>query len=174
MGGEGEERIRLIMNSSILISYLVRRSYTRRLIHDIMDRLELVVPDYALLEVTEFINRNRKKLQVRGVSPEALEVALYILAGRLIIVPRHIYIDMVPEAHRIASEFDEKDTPFIALALKLNIPIWTRDKELILHALKTRKYIALDTKAVEDLLAGKSLKEALESLEERTRVEHGA
>jgi predicted nucleic acid-binding protein len=34
---------------------------------------------------------------------------------------------------------DVKDTPFIALALKLNIPIWAEDKKMIEFGLKTGK-----------------------------------
>ncbi len=57
-------------------------------------------------------------------------------------------------------EFDIDDWPFIALALKLNIPIWTNDKSMIIYGSKSGKYLALDTQAVEDLLK-KSLKKLL-------------
>jgi len=55
------------------------------------------------------------------------------------------YIQM---AKKIANEFDLDDFPFIALALKLNAPIWTNDK--IIHGLKSEEYLAVDTKAVEN------------------------
>ncbi len=71
------------------------------------------------------------------------------------------------KAYEIAKEFDPKDTPFIALALKLNIPIWTNDKPMIIHGLKSGKYLALDTQAVEDLLKGKSLEEVKKDLRGR-------
>ena len=45
-----------------------------------------------------------------------------------------------------------KMPPFIALALKLSIPIWTGDKKVIEFGLKTENYAALDIKAVEDLI----------------------
>jgi predicted nucleic acid-binding protein len=37
-------------------------------------------------------------------------------------------------AKEIASKFDIDDYPLIALALKLNIPIWTNDKGMIKHS----------------------------------------
>lgn len=64
------------------------------------------------------------------------------------------------EAHNICSNFDPKDTPFIALALKLNIHIWTNDKEMIRHGLKSGRYLALDTQAVENLLKGRAWMES--------------
>ncbi len=71
------------------------------------------------------------------------------------------------KAYEIAKDFDPKDTPFIALALKLNVPIWTNDKDMIVHGLKSGKYLALDIQAVEDLIEGRSLKEVREDLERR-------
>jgi len=51
------------------------------------------------------------------------------------------------KAHTLCSDVDQKDTPFIALALFLNIPLITRDKKLI-NALKEKDFeniIALDS-----------------------------
>jgi len=47
------------------------------------------------------------------------------------IIPLEIYYDSLQEALDIAKHFDEKDAPFIALALKLNLPIWTEDRKNI-------------------------------------------
>jgi len=68
---------------------------------------------------------------------------------------------------RLAEQFDVKDAPFVALALKLSIPIWTGDKKMIEFGLKTENYAALDTKAVEDLIEGKSLEDVLNDLKKR-------
>ena len=52
------------------------------------------------------------------------------LLGYIIVVDEDIYMDRVLEAYEICKSFDEKDTPFIALALKLGAPIWSNDKDL--------------------------------------------
>ncbi|UCH95805.1 MAG: PIN domain-containing protein [Candidatus Aminicenantes bacterium] len=39
--------------------------------------------------------------------------------------------EIAKQAHELCSKIDEKDTPFIALSLFLNIPLITRDKKLI-------------------------------------------
>jgi len=70
-------------------------------------------------------------------------------------------------AFEITEHFDPKDTPFIALALKFNAPIWTNDKKLIEYGLKTKKYLPLDTRALENLLRGKSLNEIIKYLKEK-------
>ena len=70
----------------------------------------------------------------------------------------------------MASKFDVDDAPFIALAMQLNVPIWSNDKKLITHGLKTREYVALDTKAVEELLLGKPLEEVLKNLKRRLQI----
>jgi len=76
------------------------------------------------------------------------------------------------EAREIAEEFDYNDYPFIALALKLDAPIWTNDKEIIKHGLKTGKYLALDTQEVEELLRGKNLDEIKDDLKRRFSLFH--
>lgn len=64
------------------------------------------------------------------------------------------------EAKRIASEFDIDDWPFIALALRFKIPVWTNDKEIVRHSLKTSEYQAINTSAI---------LESLEKLKSRMR-----
>jgi len=53
------------------------------------------------------------------------------------------------------------------LALKLNAPVWTNDKQMIIHSIKTGKYVALDTKSIEDLIKGRSLEEVVKDLKRR-------
>ncbi len=53
------------------------------------------------------------------------------------------------------------------MALKLNIPIWTGDKNTIKFGLKTESFLALDTRAVEDLIEGKSVEDVMDDLKKR-------
>ncbi len=70
-------------------------------------------------------------------------------------------------AKNVAKDFDFDDYPFVALAMKSGIPVWINDKQMIIYGLKMRKYIALDTKAVEELIRGEQLEEVLENLKKR-------
>lgn len=92
------------------------------------------------------------------------ELKSFLAFSLIHVTPSEIYEDKIPEAYNIAKQFDEKDTPFIALALKLNIPIWTNDKKMIEYGLKTGRYLALDSESLEDLLKGASINEIKQKL----------
>jgi len=56
-----------------------------------------------------------------------------------------LYRDKIKEAFQICKNFDEKDTPFVALALKLDLPIWTNDKGMIEYAKKSKRFETITT-----------------------------
>jgi len=89
------------------------------------------------------------------------------LVNTVIVVPEKSFDDRFLEALRIAESFDKKDAPFIALALKLRIPVWTEDKDMLRYSFPIGRYMALDTQAVEELLEGKMLEEVLDMLRGR-------
>ena len=95
------------------------------------------------------------------------ELKSFLAFSLIHVIPSEIYEDKIPEAYDIAKQFDEKDTPFIALALKLNIPVWTNDKKMIEYGLKTGKYLALDSESLEDLLKETSIDEIKQKLEKK-------
>ncbi len=150
-----------VIDSNIVFSIIIsgRKSKAYNIIskHD----LELYFPEDG---VEEF-RKHKEKLSKYS---DEFELKAFLTFALLRVIPRDLYEDKLKEAFQIAKQFDEKDTPFIALELKLNAPIWTNDKKLIEFSLRTGKYIALDTQAVEDLLKGRSMEEILEELKKRT------
>lgn len=100
--------------------------------------------------VIEEIDRNREEICKRiGLKTEFLNYILEeLILPRLNIVEESSYANKISEAYAISKEFDEKDTPFIALALKLKTPIWTNDKSMIEHGIKSQAYLAVDTEAL--------------------------
>ncbi len=154
--------IALIVDSNIVFSIIVagRRARAYRIIVNYQD-LELYSPEEVLTEFRE----HTKKLE-KSARTEFWDKVL--LAFSLIrIVPREIYEDVLHEAYLIASQFDPKDTPFIALSLKLDLPIWTEDKGLLQTSFTSGKYIALDTEALESLLEGKPFRFIRQKLHEK-------
>ena len=133
-------------------------------------KLLVYTPDWAIYELEKYLEYLRGKLVKKGFSPLLLEFLEIELFNIVIVIPRELFRDKISEALDIARMFDEKDTPFIALALKLGLPIWTEDKDILKYSFLTRKYIALDTKAIEELLEGKSLEEALKGLKDRLNL----
>ena len=157
--GEGPN-LALIIDSNVLFSIIVagKRSRAYRIIAKYLD-LELFSPEEVLLE----FHAHTKKLK-RSARREFWNKVL--LAFSLVrIAPREMYEDKLKEAYSIASNFDPKDTPFIALSLKLEIPIWTEDRALLKYSFISEQYIALDTNSVESLLKGEPLNRVREKLQ---------
>jgi len=157
-GGVQEEGVTLVLDSNILFTIIIAgsRSKAYRVIEKY--ELNLFMPEEAL---TEF-HRHAEKL--RRYAIKDFETKAMLAFTLVHVVPRELYEDKLRDAYTIAGRFDPKDTPFIALALKLNVPIWTEDKDIIKYGIQTRRYIALDTIAVEKLLSGKSLENVLQDL----------
>ena len=157
--------MKLILDTNVIISGLVKRSITLfKIIELYTKNFEILIPEYVKDEVESKIDKISK---ASGLSYSEIKYILDVLFRMIKIVPKDVFIGKWEDAYRISKSFDVKDTPFIALALKLNIPIWTGDKKMIEFGLKTGNYMALDTKAVEDLADGKSLEDVLSDLKKR-------
>jgi predicted nucleic acid-binding protein len=79
----------------------------------------------------------------------------------------------ISEAYMISKEFDEKDTPFIALALKLKAPIWTNDKSMIEHGVESQAYLAVDTEILIKVLKGELKLNDWATIREKLKVKYG-
>jgi len=99
---------------------------------DVETRNRALHTDWTVYELNKyFYQKIFKRAERKGVSREELELVVLDMMRRLIIVPKALYIDKWSDSFKIASRFDPKDTPFIALALKLNIPKWILKKIMI-------------------------------------------
>ncbi len=66
--------------------------------------------------------------------------SMRILFSKIIFIRENVIPhEIAKEAYDLCVEIDEKDTPFIALALFLDIPLITRDKKLI-NGLKEKSF----------------------------------
>jgi len=151
--------MKIVVDTSIIIGALVRRSYLLFTLLKVCRKLEVLSPDFLREELMSKID---KIVRLSKLSESEVKFALDTLLDYIQIIPMGSYSDKIDKAREIAEEFDYNDYPFIALALKLEAPIWTNDKEIIKHGLKTGKYLALDTQAIEELLRSKSLDEIKE------------
>ena len=158
--GEG---IALVLDSNILFSIVIagNRSRAYRIIEKY--ELNLFMPEESLIEFHRYAEK-LKRYAIKG-----FETKVMLAFMPVHIVPRELYEDRLREAYTIAGEFDPKDTPFIALALKLDVPIWTEDKDIIKYGIQTQEYIALDTTAVEKLLSGEGIENVLRDLISRLK-----
>ncbi len=152
--------MRLVVDSNIVFTIIISgdRSKAFGIIRDY--DLTLYFPEDGLLE----FKKHRDKLKKYS---KEFELKSFLAFSLIHVIPSEIYEDKMSEAYSTARQFDEKDSPFIALALKLNVPIWTNDRKLIECALKTNKYLALDSESLEGLLKGESIDDVKQKLKKK-------
>jgi len=107
--------MKLVIDANIIISAMIKDSITRKIITD--SKIEFYSPGKVIEEVLKHSDLIAKKA---GLTNEEVLSFFRILLDNIRVVPEGEYRDSISEAFNIAKNFDEKDTPFIALALKLN------------------------------------------------------
>ena len=104
-----------------MIAALFRDGTSRKLL---LDNNALFFAPEELLE--ELASHRKMILERSGLAPDDLEIAIVFLLSRIRIVPSSHYSHLLEEV----LIHDEKDRPFLALALALKIDgIWTHDKD---------------------------------------------
>jgi predicted nucleic acid-binding protein len=143
--GQEEEPFRIVIDTNILIGALIRdNSYKARLIKS--SQFLFFYPDYGIFEIEKFRDYICTKREKKpGCAP--FEYAIKFLLESVTVVPNQLYTDMIPIAHRHLAEIDPKDTPFLALALHMNCPLWSDDAHLKQQSLvpcySTREFTTL-------------------------------
>ena len=125
----GKEKIRIVIDANILFSALIKdASITRELITS-DDIFDIYCHEFIFKELEKykkFIISKREKNKQLLTYKESFETLLYFIN----IIPTERYDDKIKEAYNIMKDIDEKDTHYVALALKLNCPIWSNDTDL--------------------------------------------
>lgn len=114
--------MRLVLDTNILISALVRESITRKIL--VMSGIEFLVPEFTFEE----INKHKKEILKKSkLNASQFDLLMATLKENLTIVPKY-EIRKIKEAKEIMDKIDPNDTVFIALALStLNDGIWSDD-----------------------------------------------
>jgi predicted nucleic acid-binding protein len=123
-----KERLRIVIDTNILIGALVRdSSFKARLLKD--RRFLFFFPDYGLLEIEKFREYICSKRRRESTAP-SFDYAIKYLLESVTVIPRQLYQDQIPCAYSVMEAIDPKDTPFLALALHLECPLWSDDAHL--------------------------------------------
>lgn len=85
---------------------------------------EFAVPESVLDEVRKHLPRLARKL---GMAPALLDYTLDLLPLRS--YPARAYRSLVAEARRRIEARDPDDVDVLALALRLDVPIWSNDRD---------------------------------------------
>ena len=124
--------MRLVVDTSVLVGELLRRSGRERLGDD---RLELFLPEQTWSEVqVELPRRIATFGRRRGLEPEASEelagLCLGAVEANVVVLDEAIYSALEDEA-RARSLRDPADWPVVATALALSADIWTNDNDFL-------------------------------------------
>ena len=116
--------MKLIIDTNIFFSGLIKDSITRKILFH--SEYEFCIPDFFLFELKKYkeylIKKTKlKKSELKQIIDDILE-SVYL-------IPIKEYSAKLIEARRIIGDVDEKDIPFIAVALSIrNDGIWSNDK----------------------------------------------
>lgn len=122
--------MRLIVDSNIFFSLLIKDSITRKIFTH-LDAEFLVIP----LTFDE-INRYKNEIMEKGkISEETVYSLLNQTFNRCTFIEDETLLPCWEEAKKIMDPVDPNDTPFIAAALALCVEIWSDDA----HFMKQKK-----------------------------------
>lgn len=115
------EPLELVADTNILFSFFWKGSGTRRLI----EKLELHSPEYALEEIN---GHSAELMEKAGITEKEFSAMRKELAIAVEFVPFVAYSNAMPSAQKASPDSDDVD--FLALALKLGLPLWSNDRRL--------------------------------------------
>jgi len=111
--------------SNIIFSALISG---KEIYLDIFRRNDVYIPDIVFSELNKYEARLIKKTKLKQAK---FKMFVQMLLEEVTVIPKFaISIEKWQNAYEICKDIDEKDTPFVALSLELEIPLWTNDKTL--------------------------------------------
>ena len=118
--------MKIVIDSNILFSALIKDSITRRIILDYEN--QFLFPSYIFEEMeihkTELITKSKMK-------EKDFEELLSLLLRKVIIIPNEVLLHYKNDAYQIIKDIDPDDVIFIACALAFtDSAIWSDDKKL--------------------------------------------
>lgn len=87
-------------------------------------KLKLVAPELLFVELKK---HKDELLSKSRLSVPEFELLLALIEKRIPIVPLKEFISLMPDAEKLLGTH-VKDAPYVALALKLNCPLWSYEK----------------------------------------------
>jgi predicted nucleic acid-binding protein len=118
----------VVVDTNIIITAIISSSpyvLTRLSDPDIV----VASPKFVVVELFKHSARIQKTTSLS--EDEVLDTLSRVIEQTKLYEESLISIGSWAEAHRLCRDVDEKDTPFVALALELDARLWTNDEELI-------------------------------------------
>lgn len=117
--------MKIVIDSNIIFSALISG---KELYVDIFKALQIYVPDFMFYEIVKYEDRIIKKTKI----PDEFTFFIRELFSEITVIPKFgISKENYEKALSLCEDIDPKDTPYLALSIELDIPLWTNDKKLI-------------------------------------------
>jgi predicted nucleic acid-binding protein len=117
--------MKIVIDSNIIFSALISG---KELYIDIFKALQIYVPDFIFKEISKYEERIIKKTKI----PNYFTFFIRELFSEVTVIPKFgITKKNFKKALSLCQDIDPKDTPYLALSIELDIPLWTNDKKLI-------------------------------------------
>lgn len=117
----------VVVDTNLIFSALIpKASKIRDLLYE--NNMSFIAPNYLISEIYGHKERLIKNSRLN-------ETEFYLYFNGIIEKIQFVPIDFISlesrqKAYDLCKDVDVKDTPFIALAIDLKLPIWTGDKKL--------------------------------------------
>ncbi len=121
----------IIADSNIFMSALISPNGETASILAERKKIQYIVPDYLITEVTEHIPDIVKRLKNQKTKKQLLSDFKELLEGIIIVNEKDVEKTNANKAKKIVAGVDPDDYPFIALHLQVKHKIWTSDKILV-------------------------------------------
>jgi predicted nucleic acid-binding protein len=132
--------MKIIIDNNILFSLMNPCSISSYLLAS--SQLEIFAPEFINLELDKY---KEECLAKSGLSEQEFEIRLSEIKDLIEFIELSKYEDFLLRS--INNIEDPKDAPYLALALSLNIPIWSNDphliKQTLIEVLTTGKLVEL-------------------------------
>lgn len=115
--------MKIAIDANVLFAALIKDGTTAALLFD-----KRVIPHTPRLIWQEFLAHRHSILSKTHRTLQEMEEYLALLRQRIIVEPDETLLPFLPTAYAITPDPD--DTPYVALALALAIPLWSNDTAL--------------------------------------------
>lgn len=111
----------LVIDANILFAALIKKSGTS----DMLFKHKLYAPEFIFVEFKKYKDELKEKTHR---NEEDFNELFDIFERTVVLIPKEEIETFITKAEKISP--DQKDTSYLALALKLNCAIWSNDKPL--------------------------------------------
>lgn len=116
----------LVVDANVLVAAFLRSATTRELLLD--KRLLLSSPEWSLIETERVLATPQFRRRLGGLTTAEVGSVLRQITSNIRIIPAVAYQRLLADAERLTP--DPADTPYLALALHLGVPLWSNDAAL--------------------------------------------